>query len=74
MTIFDTAPTLAIIALLSALDRAGMNPPGLVPITIAITYIVGTLQWFFAGGALGAVLERFFEGLKTPDPEDESWE
>jgi len=73
MTIFDTAPTLVIIGLFSALDRAGMNPPGLIAWTIAITYVVGTLQWFLVGGGIGALLERFFEGLKTPDPEDEDW-
>jgi hypothetical protein len=73
LTVFDTAPMLVIIALFSALDRAGMNPPGIVGITIAITYIVGTLQWFLVGGGIGAILERFFEGLKTPEPEDEEW-
>src|SRR5262249_3330956 len=73
ITIFDTAPMLVIVGLFSAFDRAGMNPPGLVGMTIAITYIVGTLQWFFLGGGIGALLERFFEGLKTPDPEDEGW-
>jgi len=73
ITIFDTASMLVIIALLAGLDRAGMNPPGLVAITIAIIYIVGSIQWFFVGGGVGALLERFFEGLKTPDPEDEEW-
>jgi hypothetical protein len=73
LTIFDTASMLAIVGLFSGLDRAGVNPPGLVAWTIAITYIVGTLQWFFVGGGIGALLERFFEGLKTPDPEDEDW-
>jgi len=73
MTIFDTAPMLAIIVLFSVLDRAGINPPGLLGWTMAITYIVGTLQWFFLGGGIGALLERFFEGLKTPEPEDEEW-
>ena len=73
ITIFDTLPMLAIIGLFSVLDRAGMNPPGLVPATIAITFVVGTLQWFLVGGGVGALLERFFEGLKTPDPENDEW-
>jgi hypothetical protein len=73
MTIFDTAPMLVIVLLFSAFDRAGVNPPGLVAITIATTYLIGTIQWFLIGGGLGALLERFFEGLKTPDPEDEGW-
>ena len=73
MAIFDTAPMLALIGLFTVLDRSGVNPPGLVTMTLAVTYVVGTLQWYFVGGGLGALLERFFEGLKTPDPEDD-WE
>src|SRR5439155_25572602 len=30
MTIFDTAPMIVIIAVLTVLDRAGINPPGLL--------------------------------------------
>jgi hypothetical protein len=71
---FDTVPMLVILALFAALDRAGVNPPGLVAITIAITFVIGTVQWFFVGGGIGALLERFFEGLRTPDPEDQDWE
>jgi hypothetical protein len=74
MEIFDTAAMMVILLLFSALDRAGLNPPGLVGMTIAITLIVGTLQWFFIGGGIGALLERFFEGLRTPDPDDQEWE
>jgi hypothetical protein len=74
VTIFDTAPTLVLIALFAALDRAGINPPGIVALTLAVTYVVGTLQWFVVGGGVGALLERFFEGLKTPDPDEEEWE
>ena len=74
MTIFDTAPMIVIIAVLTVLDRAGINPPGLLALTLAITYGVGTLQWFCIGGGVGALLERFFEGLKTPDPDDEEWD
>jgi hypothetical protein len=73
ITIFDTAPMLVIIALFSLFIRADINPPGLLALTMAITYVVGTLQWFFVGGGIGALLERFFEGLKTPDPEDGEW-
>jgi hypothetical protein len=72
--IFDTVAMLVILALFAALDRAGVNPPGLVAITIAITFVIGTVQWFFVGGGVGALLERFFEGLRTPDPEDQDWE
>jgi hypothetical protein len=74
ITVFDTAPMLVIVLVFSLLDRAGLNPPGLVAMTLVITYVIGTLQWFFVGGALGALLEKFFEGLKTPEPEEEDWQ
>ena len=74
ITVFDTAPMLVIVLVFSLLDRAGLNPPGLVAMALVITYVIGTLQWFFVGGALGALLEKFFEGLKTPEPEEEDWE
>ena len=73
ITIFDTAPMLAIVGLSSVLNGAGINPPAFFVWIVAITYIVGTLQWFFVGGGIGALLERFFEGLKTPEPEDDEW-
>jgi hypothetical protein len=44
-----------------------------VIVTFAITYIVGTFQWFWIGGGVGALLEKFWEGLKTGDEEDEEW-
>jgi len=74
ITVFDTAPMLVIVLVFSLLDRAGLNPPGLVAMALVITYVIGTLQWFFVGGALGALLEKFFEGLKTREPEEEDWE
>jgi hypothetical protein len=74
MGIFDTIAMLLILLLFSAFVRAGVNPPGLVAMTIAITFLVGTLQWFFVGGAVGALLERFFQGLRTPDPEEQDWD
>ncbi len=73
MSVFDTIPMFFILILFSMLDRAGMNPPGLLALTFGITYVIGTVQWFFVGGGAGLILERFFQGLKTPDPE-EDWE
>ena len=73
MLVFDTAPMLALLGLFALLDRAGLNPPGLLIVTFAVTYVVGTLQWFFVGGAIGAMLERFWSGLKSPEDEDEEW-
>jgi hypothetical protein len=73
ITIFDTAAMFVIVGLFSMFERAGVSPPGLVAVTVGLTYVIGTLQWFLVGGAVGAILERFFEGLKTPDP-DEDWD
>jgi hypothetical protein len=73
MRIFDTAPMVVILVIFSALARAGINPPGVLLLALAITYVVGTLQWFLVGGAIGAILERFWSGLKTADEEDEEW-
>ena len=73
MTIFDTVPTLVLLAMFFILDRAGINPPGLLIGTFAIAYVTGTLQWFWIGGGIGALLEKFWAGLKTADEEDEEW-
>ena len=73
ITVFDTAPMLVILTMFSILDRAGVNPPGLLIVTFAITYLIGTLQWFWVGGGIGALLERFWAGLKTGDEEDAEW-
>ena len=71
--VFDTAPMLVILAVFFLLDRAGISPPGVLFLTFAIVYVVGTLQWFLVGGAVGAILEKFWAGLKTPEPEDDQW-
>jgi hypothetical protein len=71
--IFDTVPMLLLLGVFSALDRFGLNVPGLLVITMAIVYIFGSVQWYFIGGGLGAGLERFWGSLKTGDDEDENW-
>ena len=73
MRLFDTASILVILAVFSAMARADINPPGILFLTLAITYVVGTIQWFLVGGGIGALLEKFWTGLKTPDEEDEEW-
>lgn len=73
MLVFDTAPTLTILGLFAVLSRLGLNPPLLIVWTIGITYVVGTLQWYCVGGGIGAVLDRFWSGLKTREEEDEDW-
>ncbi len=71
--VFDTGPLLVILGVFALLDRAGISPPGMLFLTLAILYAVGTLQWFLIGGAIGAILDKLWEGLKTPEPDDDQW-
>ena len=73
MLFFDTTPMLAMLAVYSLFDRFGVAPLNLVAVAIAITLIVGTVQWYFLGGAIGLLLERFWTGLKSGDDADEDW-
>jgi len=73
MLIFDTAPMLVLLGVFALLNRAGLNPPMLIAGTIAITLLVGTIQWYFVGGVIGLILERFWSGLKSGDETDEEW-
>lgn len=73
MTAFDTLAMVAILVSLALLDRFGVNMPQLVALTIAITYLAGTFQWFWIGGGVGALLEKLWSGLKTVEEEDEDW-
>jgi hypothetical protein len=43
-----------------------------VLVAIAMTYILGTVQWYFVGGGAGAVLQKIWGGLKTGE-EGEEW-
>jgi hypothetical protein len=73
LRIFDTAAMVIILLVFSAMARAEVNPPGLLALTLGISYVVGSLQWFLIGGGIGALLEKFWSGLKTRDDEDEEW-
>jgi hypothetical protein len=73
LMIFDTLPAFVLLALFYAFDKVSVSPGSLLPATMAIVYVFGSLQWYFVGGGLGAVLERFWSGLKTGDEEDEDW-
>jgi hypothetical protein len=73
MTIFDTAAMVAILAVFSVMARAEVNPPGILILALGLTYVIGTLQWFLLGGGIGGLLEKFWAGLKTGEPEDEEW-
>jgi hypothetical protein len=69
----DTLAMACILGLFTLLDRLGIPLPGLVPVTIVITYVVGTVQWYFAGGAAGALLQRFWTGLKTDEDDEDGF-
>jgi hypothetical protein len=71
MIFFDTLPMAILAGLFLVLDRIGVTVPGLLAITIVITFVVGTVEWYFVGGGVGALLSRFWTGLKT---EDEDWD
>jgi hypothetical protein len=71
--IFDTAAMLVLLAIVSILDKLALNPPFMVAIAFLITLVIGTVQWYFVGGAIGLLLERFWSGLKTGDDVDEEW-
>ena len=73
ISFFDTLALACIVGLFALLDRFGIAPPAVVTLTIAITYIAGSLQWYLLGGAAGALLQRFWDGLKTGDDEEEGW-
>ena len=73
ITLFDTASMLTIVAVSSILAGANINPPAFLFWIVAITYVIGTVQWFLLGGGIGALMEKFFEGLKTPEPDDDQW-
>jgi len=69
--ILDTAPMVGILAFLMLLDRLGMTGPVLLP-AMAILYVVGGAQWYFLGGGIGLLVDRFWNGLKTGE-DGEEW-
>ena len=73
LRVFDTTAMVIVLLVFSAMARAEVNPPGLLVLTLGITYVVGSIQWFLIGGGIGALLEKFWSGLKTRDDEDEEW-
>jgi hypothetical protein len=73
LRVFDTGAMVIILLVFSAMARAEVNPPGLLVLTLGISYVIGSLQWFLIGGGIGALLEKFWSGLKTRDDEDEEW-
>jgi hypothetical protein len=71
LSIFDTVPMLGVLAAFTIMDRSGISG-GVMAVAIGMTYIVGTLQWYYLGGGIGAVLEKIWGGLKTGE-DGEEW-
>ncbi len=71
LMIFDTVPALGVLAAFFLMGRAGIST-FLLPVAMGITYVIGTLQWYFLVGGIGAILQRFWDGLKTGE-EGEEW-
>ena len=69
--VFDTIPMLGILAAFTVMNALGIFS-GVLPVAIILTYVVGTLQWYYVGGAIGAILEKIWGGLKTGE-EGEEW-
>lgn len=70
--IFDTAAMALLLLLFTGLQAAGAGGTYLLPVTLLVVYVVGSLQWYLVGGAVGALVGRFWESLKTGDT-DEEW-
>src|SRR5688572_18721791 len=71
LAIFDTVAMLGILAVFSLMSPAAA-PGQLLVVAMGMTYVVGTAQWYFLGGGIGAVLQKIWDGLKTGE-EGEEW-
>jgi len=73
MLLLDTLAAVTMIGILAALDYFGMTFGPIIPLTLAITLVLGTFQWYWIGGAIGAAFERLWTGLKGPEEEKRDW-
>jgi len=71
--LFDTLAMACILGLFAALDRFGIALPGSLTVAILITYAAGTVQWYYVGGAAGALFQRLWDGLKSDDDDDDGF-
>jgi len=71
LRIFDTLSLLGILAVFSVLSP-DVGGGTMLAVAICMTYIVGTAQWYFVGGGIGAILQKIWDGLKTGE-EGEEW-
>jgi hypothetical protein len=71
LAVFDTIAMLGILAVFSLMSPAA-GSGSLLLVAVGMTYIVGTAQWYFVGGGIGALLQKIWDGLKTGE-EGEEW-
>jgi hypothetical protein len=71
LRVFDTVALLGILAAFSLMSPA-VGAGTLLLVAIGLTYTVGTAQWYFVGGGVGALLQKVWDGLKTGE-EGEEW-
>jgi len=69
--VFDTVAMLGILAVYTLMSQAALSG-GELGVALAGTYILGTLQWYYVGGGIGAALGKLWGGLKTGE-EGEEW-
>ena len=70
MLLFDTAPTISILGLFGLLSRFGIGSVPIIPMTVTVVLVIGSLQWYWIGGAIGAGFEKLWSGLKTGDDDE----
>lgn len=71
LAVLDTLALLGTLVAFSLMSPAVSSDQMLI-VAMGITYIVGTLQWYFIGGGIGAILQKIWDGLKTGE-EGEEW-
>ena len=73
LLLFDSLPGVLILGIFEVLARTGRESAYSVPLILGVVAVAGTFQWFWVGAALGAVSERLWSGLKTPDDDLPDW-
>ena len=71
MVVLDTLSMLVLLGVFGMMDRLGIALGGSVPMTAGVIFVIGTVQWYWVGGAIGAAWERLWMGLKGADESDE---
>lgn len=73
MLVFDTLAAVALIGILTMLGSAGLEGATILSLGAGVVLVLGTFQWYWLGGAAGALLERVWSGLKTQEDDGPDW-